>query len=170
MKTHMSAKPVLVITALVTVALLIAAIPPLAAANDRKPPAPNPDPIPAPTPEPIPAHIEGGTGPLTGVWWGTFINQQGSVSRGYLNVTENADGTLSGQWGNAPKGCLTIEQGERVTEGTYQWEAPSQANEQGRYRVRAEMKENMLQLTITYTWREDGRVKGLTATSALARS
>lgn len=107
---------------------------------------------------------------LTGIWQGTFYaNQNGAVSKAYLNITEHADGSLSGRWGNSPNGALKIEYGERVTEGVFQWEASSEANEQGRYRVRANLKGKTLQLDITYTWREAGKVKGLTAASMLTK-
>jgi hypothetical protein len=106
---------------------------------------------------------------LTGIWEGTYTNEGGDVSKGYLDITENADGTLSGKWGNDPEAALKIENGERVTKHVFQWEASSEANEKGRYRCRATLKGKTLELDITYTWREDGKVKGTTATSALTR-
>ncbi len=74
---------------------------------------------------------------LTGIWRGTFVTQNDVASNGYLDITEHADGSLSGKWGNDARGALTIEHGECVTKDIFQWEAPSQANEKGRYRVRA---------------------------------
>ena len=106
---------------------------------------------------------------LTGVWRGTFVTQNAVVSDGYLNITEHADGSLSGKWGNGPRGALSIEYGERVTENVAQWEAASAANEEGRYRIRATLNGKSLRLDVTYTWREKGKIKGLTAVSMLTR-
>ena len=115
-----------------------------------------------------PALVQGENS-LTGIWRGTYVTQDEVVSNGYLDITEHADGALSGKWGNGPRGALTIEQGERVTADTFQWEAPSPAHVRGRYRVRATLRGKTLQLDVTYTWRVDGKIKGLTAVSALNR-
>lgn len=107
---------------------------------------------------------------LTGIWGGTFITQHDVESVGYLNITEHANGSLTGQWGNSPNSALRIENGERVTENVVQWEASSKANQQGRYRVLATVKGYTMELKVTYTWREASNVKGLTAFSVLTRN
>ncbi len=123
------------------------------------------------TPDAAPPRDDGDSAEnsLTGIWRGTFVTQHDVASDGYLDITEHADGSLSGKWGNDPRGALTIEHGECVTKDIFQWEAPSQANEKGRYRVRATLSGKTLQLDVTYTWREKGKVKGLTAVSTLTR-
>lgn len=115
------------------------------------------------------AEVSAADDSLTGIWRGTYVNQNDIPSKGYLDITEHADGTLSGKWGNGPRSALAIKHGERVTSDMFQWEASSSENEKGYYRIRATIKENTMQLDITYTWRENGTVKGLTAYSLLTR-
>lgn len=109
------------------------------------------------------------TNSLTGIWKGSFVNDRDVLSNAYLNITENADGTLTGKWGNSAPGVLVIENGERVNDELVQWEAASVQHKDGRYRVRATLKKGELNLDVTYTWRENSKVKGLTAVSTLTR-
>ncbi len=108
--------------------------------------------------------------PLTGIWHGTYVNDDDVPSDAYLEVTENADGSLSGRWGNGPNGALVIEHGERVTKSVFQWEAASEAHQDGRYRIRARLIDGTLHLDVTYTWRQDGKINGQTAVSTLSRT
>ncbi len=106
---------------------------------------------------------------ITGIWLGKFVTEKEVVSAGYLNITQHADGSLSGKWGNSPRSVLTIERGECVKNDVFQWEAASKANKNGRYRVRATLRGKTLFLDVTYTWRENGKIKGLTAASSLTK-
>jgi hypothetical protein len=107
---------------------------------------------------------------LTGVWKGTYTNHTNGLSGGaYLDVTEHPDGTITGKWGSDAESANKIERGERVTAQVLHWEMESKEEGKPVYRVRATQKDKALVLDITVTWREDGKVKGATATSVLTR-
>jgi hypothetical protein len=61
---------------------------------------------------------------------------------------------------------LTIEKCERVTPDTLQWESPSG---KARYRVRCTQKGKSLVLDWSYTFAEDGKVRGHSGTTVLVR-
>jgi hypothetical protein len=109
-------------------------------------------------------------GLVTGVWTGRYTNHDnGQSGDAYLDITEHADGTLTGKWGTDENTAVKIEHGERVTADLLQWEAVTEEKHQPRYRVRATLKGKTLELACTVTWREDGKVKGNTANSILTR-
>ncbi len=102
---------------------------------------------------------------VSGEWMGSAVNSEGKLAPNHLSITEHQDGRLTGKWGH-PDDLMTIEKGERVAPDTLQWESPSG---KGRYRVRCAQKGKSLVLDWSYTFLEDGAVKGHTGTTVLVR-
>jgi hypothetical protein len=99
---------------------------------------------------------------ISGRWTGYGVNSLGQQSPGEMVITEEPDGTLTGKWG-APM-HLTIENGERLTEDTLQWQG---SNGQGTYRARCAQRGNSL--VIDWTYAEDGKGPSQTGTIVYAR-
>jgi hypothetical protein len=99
---------------------------------------------------------------ITGRWTGYGVNSLGQQSPGEMVITEEPDGTLTGKWG-APM-HLTIENGERLTEDTLQWEG---SNGQGTYRARCAQRGNSL--VIDWTYAEERKGPSQTGTIVYAR-
>jgi hypothetical protein len=107
---------------------------------------------------------------ISGTWSGTAVNSDGHTGKASLIVKENADGTLTGQWGPFSKEA-TIEQGERVTREVLHWEASwaSETTPKTRYRMVCTVMGKTLVVHWIGTRKEGGKVKGETGMVVLVR-
>lgn len=101
---------------------------------------------------------------ISGKWSGTSINSSGK-SDGFLEVTENEDGTLTGKWGSTGNE-LKIDKGERVTADILRWESSTETH---RWCVQAKVNGKSLVLEYTCTWKADGKIQGAIGTAVLTR-
>lgn len=101
---------------------------------------------------------------VTGRWTGKSANEK-EQSGGFVDIKENADGTLTGKWGSKGN-VMTIEKGERVTADVLRWESTFEG---GRWVVQAKVDGSSMVLDYSSTHKENGKIKGGVARSVLTR-